>query len=291
MRARAFCLGLILAASAGPSVGQGLFPSGERLAQSPDRSLLAPNAVPKHIDYGPKRWQEVDFFPPAGVARAPLVIAFASPVAGWPRYQLNRAGIALAIVPNPTGEPDARKKVDNQVAAIAHIYRNAERLGIDRERLAILGYGNAGSLATLFGTDPALLARAGAPLEHLRGVVSLGGEDFDVAQRMAENSYLRSRYHRYYSSDEGELLQLSPAAHLQAPNAPAFLLLATEKDKEGVIQSERMARALSAVGTPAHYATLPEQREGFLPSYFMAEPDGSGREVVPFLQAAFRITN
>jgi dipeptidyl aminopeptidase/acylaminoacyl peptidase len=122
------------------------------------------------------------------------------------------------------------------------------------------------------------------PFESLRGVIAIGGEDFDVLRRIGENAYLRSLYRRYYSRDEVELAALSPITHFAPPNAPAFLLLAVEQDTAAIEESQRMTQALAAAGVQAAYATVPERREGYRPTYFMAEADGAGHEVMPFLR-------
>ena len=195
---------------------------------APDLGLRAPIAYPKPLRYGDKAWQTIQFYPARDGAPAPLVIAFSSGADGWARYRFNEAGIALAVVPDKETVPAARKTVDDYLAAIAYLYGDAAKLGIDPTRLVLYGSGAGGSMAALLGTDPTLLGGAGVPFETVRGVISIGGEDFDVVRRMRTNAFLRSTYQRYYGRDESEAATLSPSSHLEAPNAPAFLLLADQ---------------------------------------------------------------
>jgi hypothetical protein len=260
-----------------------LLKSGCRLSQAPDLGLKAPAAFPKPLRYGDKAWQTVQFYPGKADASAPLVIAFSGAANEWARYRFNEAGIALAVVPDMETVPAARKTIDNYLAAVSYLYRDAEKLGIDRTRIVLYG----GGLTALFGTDPTLLDRGGIPFEALRGVISIGGEDFDVVRRMKESAFLRSRYQRYFGRDESEAAALSAASHLEAPNAPAFLLLADAHDSNGLRESRSFAEALAMAGSPATFVALPEQREGVRRTYFLAEQGGSGWEIMAFLRAAF----
>jgi len=264
-----------------------LVTSGCRLWQAADLGLKAPNAYPKPLRYGGKAWQTVQFYPAKAATSTPLVIAFSSAADGWARYRFNEAGIALAIVPDKETVPTARKTVGNYLAAIAYLYGDAAKLGIDRTRIVLYGFGGGGSMAALLGSDPTLLVGAGVPFEAVRGVISIGGEDFDVVRRMKESAYLRSRYQRYYGRDEAEAAALSPISHLGAPDAPSFLLLADERDTDGVEESASITRALVNAGSPATFVKLPEQHEGVRRTYFLAEQGGSGWEIMDFVQAAF----
>lgn len=257
-------------------------------APAPDLGLKAPIAYPKPLRYGDKAWQSIDFYPTKSAEPAPLVIAFSSAAKGWDRYRFNQAGIAIAFVPDDETVPTARKTVDNYLAAIATLYNNAEQLGIDRSRFVLYGFGGGGSMAVLLGTDPTLLGRAGVPFEAVRGVVSVGGEDFDVVRRSSKNAFLRSRYLRYYDSDAAETASLSPATHLAAPNAPGFLLLARERDTDAFEESGLIAEALMKAGSPATFVALPEQHEGVRRTYLLVEQGGSGWEIMDFVQAALR---
>jgi arylformamidase len=273
----------LASASTSLAAQESLVRSGCRLAQAPDLGLKAPAAFPKPLRYGDKAWQTIQFYPGKAETSAPLVIAFSRAADEWARYRFSEAGIALAVVPDMETVPAARKTIDNYLAALSYLYRDAEKLRIDRSRVVFYG----GGLTALFGTGPTLLGRAGIPFEALRGVISIGGEDFDIVRRMKESAYLRSRYQRYLGHGESEAAAFSAASHLEAPNAPAFLLLADAHDSNGLRESRSFAEALANAGSPATFVALPEQREGVRRTYFLAEQGGSGWEIMAFLRAAF----
>lgn len=279
---------LALAAAAAPLCAQGLVPSGSRLTEPPDARLVPPNALPEHLKFGPAHWQDLTLYRGAGSGPHPVIVAF-NGIGGWARHRLTEAGISLALIVDGRSNPTAPETIDGVVEALRFIDREAGTLGIDREQVVLLGVGNGGSLATLFGTDPALFERAGIPFANLRAVISIGGEDFDVLRRAGENAYLRSLYRRHYSRDEAELARLSPMTHLAPPNAPAFLLMAEARDENGIRESQRMAAALASAGAAASYAELPDPRERVRATQFMAEEAGSGREVMPFLRSVLTV--
>lgn len=280
-----------LAAVSAPLWAQNPFPSGSRLTDPPDARLVPPTAFPEHRRFGPAHWQHLEFYRGAGHGPHPLVVAFSPDANGWPRQRLAEAGISIAIISARRANSTAPESIDGYVEALGYLFREAETLGFDRAQIVLFGVGNDGSLATLFGTDPSLFERAGIPFASLRAVISVGGEDFDVLRRVAENRYLRVLYRRYYGRDEADLARLSPMTHLPPPNAPAFLLMAAERDENGIRESQRMTAALAEAGAAASYAGLPERRERVRATHFMAEEAGSGREVMPFLRSVLNLPN
>lgn len=290
MRKLSFGAVLLLAAIAASVRGQSQNPLPFDFTHtgSSELGLNAPNAVPKRIRYGDKGWQEILFYHGKNGEAAPLVIALGPVDAlGWPRYRFNEAGLAFAAVPNMEREPDyARKSLSNYTTAVAKLYAQAEELGIDRSRIVVVGAGFGASMAALMGTEPDLFASAGVPFDSLLGVVSIGGEDFDLARRAAESNVVRDRYKRLYGGDTAGLGTFSPMAHIALPNAPAFLLLASPNDIDSSRESGLMVKALARAGTKATFLPLLEQRKGNRRTLFLAEPAGSGWDVMDFVHRA-----
>lgn len=279
---------LLLAAWPACAFGQSNLPFEYQAAhaQEPDAGLQAPSAYPKTLRYGETAGQTIDFYPATGAAQAPLVIAFSNSAEGWPRYRFNRAGIALAIVRERETVPTAQKTIANYLAAAAYLYRDAAKFGIDRTRIVLYG----DSIAALLGTDPALFDGAGVPFDSVRGVIVFGGEDFDIVRRTQTSAYLRSAYQRYYGRDEAEAATLSPINHLQAPNAPAFLLFADERDNDAEDETRSFTKALVNAGTPATFVTLPEPHGQVRRTHFLVEEGGSGWEMMGFVLKAFGVS-
>lgn len=213
------------------------------------------------LAYGQDRLQALDYWAGASTD-APLVVFVHG--GGWKRgdKQMMRgsaklehwqaAGYAVASL-NYRLVPDA--SVEQQAAdvagAVAYLRANAAQLGVDRERIALVGHSAGAHLVALVGTDPQYLRGAGLSLNDVDGVVPLDGAAYDVPDQMDENARLMGdTYRQAFGTDPARQRALSPTFHAEGPNAPAFLILHVERE-DGRRQSEELAAALSRAGTPA----------------------------------------
>ncbi len=284
---------IALAACPALATAQNNFQSPAFQWRPADSRLIAPDSSAEEIEYGEKRWQEIQFYAPArATGTAPLVVILANrdrrgrgySTPEWLRYRANEAGFAVAFIPDEVKWDEHEERLENQTAALLTLHQQAEALQIDSHRIAIVGYAGNGAL---LGTREELLESAGIDFSSLRAVIGINGTSYDIEARMAENNYLRSIYRRAYGRQPEDYLPFSPAAHLDRRNAPYFLLLAHEDSEEALASSRAFASALSDAGSNAAVIPYPEPREGRLETYFMVDPAGAGREVIPFLQSAF----
>lgn len=219
------------------------------------------------IAYGADPRQRLDFTR-AERPDAPLVLFLHG--GGWRRgdkrmaghmaAHFHRRGYAFAAA-NYRLVPDAT--VDEQAgdvaAAVARLRGEARRLGIDPDRIMLIGHSAGAHLAALVGTDPSYLAGARVPLCALRGVVLLDGAGYDVLRQMAQaGPLLRRLYRNAFGDDVRFQRRVSPTLHAAAPNAGAFLNLyvASRPDDSGA-QSEALAAALNTAGTEADAVAVP----------------------------------
>jgi acetyl esterase/lipase len=218
------------------------------------------------IAYGSDPRQRMDFTP-AESRRAPLFIfihggawAFGDKrMAGHMAAHFHGHGYAFASL-NYRLVPDAnpRQQAEDIAAAISHLLRNAERLGIDPERIVLSGHSAGAHLAALVGTDPRYLAAHRLPISILDGIVLLDGAGYDVpAQMQRGGPLLRRMYARAFTDDPEFQASVSPTLQAAAPNAGRFLILhiASRPDDSGA-QSERLAAALRRAGTPAEVVAV-----------------------------------
>ena len=213
------------------------------------------------IAYGSHARQRLDFTPGPS-RRAPLFIfihggawAFGDKsMAGHMAAHARARGYAFAslgyrLVP----DADPEQQAGDVAAAIAHLVRDAERLGIDPDRIILSGHSAGAHLAALVGTDPRYLAAHRLPVSLLDGIVLLDGAGYDVpAQMQRGGPFLRRLYARAFGNDPLFQARVSPTLQAAAPNAGRFLILhiASRPDDSGA-QSERLGEALRAAGTPA----------------------------------------
>lgn len=228
-------------------------------------SALAQAAVPgpaREIAYGSAPLQTLDFYAaPPSREPAPLIVFVHG--GGWSRGDKGNAtgsekiahyhaqGYAFAtinyrLVPGAT----VAQQADDVALALARLIGQAGALGFDPRRVVLMGHSAGAHLSALVGTDPAYLRKAGLSQSALRGVVLLDGAAYDVPAQMTQaGRYMLGRYTQAFGTDAAAQRLVSPITHAAAPNAPRFLILHVDRD-DGARQSEALAEALRAAGTP-----------------------------------------
>ena len=236
---------------------------GAAQPQARDRpTARARDAAMQTLAYGRDRLQRISYWPGAR-ADAPLVVFVHG--GGWSRGDMRmmegspklahwngELGYAVAsvnyrLLPDAPVEDQAR----DVAAALAHLKGNAARLGFDPARIALTGHSAGAHLVALVGTDPQFLRGAGLDFADLRGVLPLDGACYDVPRQIAEGgNFMRDTYVEAFGTDPARQRALSPITHAAGPNAPEFLILHVQRE-DGAAQSEALAAALRAGGTPA----------------------------------------
>lgn len=231
--------------------------SGVAIAQQ--RASSAPAA--KTIAFGSDPLQQLDFYASPAGRGAPVVVFVHG--GGWKRGdksmmrgsdKLTRwrsKGYAVASV-NYRLVPRAR--VEDQAAdvaaSVALLRRQAAQLGIDANRIALVGHSAGAHLVALVGTDPQWLRGAGLGFDAVRGVLPLDGAGYDVPAQMGENARLMGdTYEQAFGTDPARQRALSPTHHAAAPNAPDFLIMHVER-ADAKQQSDGLAAELRRARTP-----------------------------------------
>jgi arylformamidase len=218
------------------------------------------------IAYGGDARQRLDFTPAARPPYAPLVLFIHGgawsmgdkAMAGHMAAHFHQRGYAFASV-NYRLVPDAdpRQQAQDVAAAIARLVEDAPRLGIDRERVMIMGHSAGAHLAALVGTDPSYLGAHHIPIAAIKGVVLLDGAGYDVgAQMQHAGPLLRGMYRRAFGDDPAFQARVSPVEHAAAPNAGRFLIFHIASRADSGAQSARLGALLEAAGTPAEVVSV-----------------------------------
>lgn len=228
-------------------------------------AALAPQQT---IAYGSDPLQALDLWVPEGKTRAPLVMFVHG--GGWKRGSKDNAGsralpghmlaqgyayvsINYRLVPAATVEQQAA----DVAAALAHLLKRADSLGIDRSRVVLTGHSAGAHLVALVGTDERYLKAAGLSFADIDGVIPNDGAAYDVAAQMAQaGPMMKETYTQAFGTDPARQKALSPTMQAAAPNAPAFLLLHVQR-KDGVAQNKALAEALRRAGTAVEIGSFP----------------------------------
>ena len=217
------------------------------------------------LSFGSDARQRLDFTP-ASQPGAPLVLFVHGgawslgdmATAGHMAVHFHARGYAFASVDYRL-VPDAnpRQQAEDVAAAIARLLGDADRLGIDRARLMIVGHSAGAHLAALVATDPYYLAAYHLPIGAISGAVLLDGAGYDVAAQMRyAGPLLRSLYHRAFGDDPAFQSRVSPIAQAAAPNAGRFLIFHIASRADSGAQSVRLGALLRAAGTPAEVVSV-----------------------------------
>lgn len=240
-----------------------------RAAQAPTERapIQAETGTAREMAYGTDRLQRLDYYAPAR-AGAPLMVFIHG--GGWRmgdkggethaakvRHMLALgyafASINYRLVPDATVEEQGA----DVASALAYLVRHARALGFDPDRIVVMGHSAGAHLAALIGTDPQYLHRVGLDVTRLAGVVLLDGAGYDVPRQMADGPGLTRRmYADAFGSDPARQRALSPLFHVEAPNAPSFLILHVQRP-DGIRQSRELAAALERAGTRVRIEGVP----------------------------------
>jgi arylformamidase len=211
------------------------------------------------FSYGADPLQKLDFWRAKG-SSAPLVVFVHG--GGWKRGDKSNAtgqykpphftglGYAFAsinyrLVPGATVEQQASDVAN----AVAYLKTNATRLGVDAQRVVLMGHSAGAHLVALVGTDERYLRGAGLAFSDLSGVIPLDGAAYDVPKQLVDgNRVMQDTYAQAFGSDPERQRALSPTLQAAAPNAGRFLILHVERD-DGVRQSSALADALRKAGS------------------------------------------
>lgn len=213
------------------------------------------------LAYGDDPLQQMLFWEATG-ENAPLIVFVHG--GGWTRGDMRSGltdqtrenwqaqGYAVASL-NYRLVPDAR--VEDQAtdiaSALALLIDQSAELGVDPERIVLVGHSAGAHLAALVATDPQYLAAHSLPVESLRGIVVLDGAGYDVpAQVSSAGPRMRDLYGTVFGEEAERQAALSPVSHAGVPNAQSFLILHVQR-RASRAQSIGFAEVLASAGTPA----------------------------------------
>ena len=107
---------------------------------------------------------------------------------------------------------------DDVARALAHVVDNADELGIDPSRLALIGVAEGGHIATMMAADPSLLAAADLARSDVACLAALDVNSFDLVRSTGADD---AEMAAVFGDEFSDLQAASPAAVLgQLANDP-----------------------------------------------------------------------
>lgn len=248
----------------------------------------------REVAYGSDPLQKFDVAVPAGAKRAPLLLFIHG--GGWSIGD-KRAGesvkaphftslgwafasINYRLVPQATVEQQA----GDLASAIAYARAHAAELGLDPNRIVLMGHSAGAHLAALVGTDPRYLEAAGMPIKAVRGIILLDGAGYDIGKQMARlGNPVAPMYDAAFGKDPARQAALSPTLHAAAPTVADWLILPIEKRPDSMEQSQGLAAALGKAGAHAKVVPVFDKTHGSLNKELGESGDFATGEVDRFL--------
>ena len=155
------------------------------------------------------------------------------------------ASVNFSLVPSVTVE----EQVQEVAHALGYLTKNAAELGIDPQKLVLMGHSSGAHVVALLGTDSSYLTEAGVDISNVRGVIAVDGSNYNaMADFMDSPGPVVTNLAFALGKDPARLRAMSPTYHARGANAGAFLLLHAQRDG-GIRQAVEFAAALEASGT------------------------------------------
>ena len=184
-------------------------------------------------------------------------------------------------------EADFREQAADVARAIKQVVDSAERVGVNPQRLYLMGHSAGAHLAALVATDETYLQQVGLPLTTIQGVVLLDGAGYDIPKQLANVARARAEtlYTTVFTSDPDVQREASPITHVAAGKGiPPFLILPIADRPDSGAQSDALAAKLQEAGVAAKVVRCPGQTHGSINQQFGTEDHLATTEAFQFLK-------
>lgn len=215
-------------------------------------------SLPTLLRYGDHSRQSVRVYPadrPADRASRPLAVyihggawRMGSPerVRAKPQWFAEAgwafASIGYRVLPEAAVEEQAR----DVAAGLRALRADAARLGVDPERILLMGHSAGAHLAALVATDERYL---GEDRAAVRAVILLDGAGYDVTHEFNLRGPLaRKLYGDAFGEDPVRQRALSPITHVDAGDPPEWLIVFAESRVDAREQTAQFGDALQQAG-------------------------------------------
>ena len=142
-------------------------------------------------------------------------------------------------------------------AAIRAVLSRSHELGVDPDKVVLMGHSAGAHLVALVGTDQRYLKDVGLSFTNLKGVITLDGAAYDVPRQMQEGpQIMKATYQAVFGGNKTRQQAVSPTYQAGAPNVARFFILHVQRT-DGIAQSNALAAALKRGGTDVEILSVP----------------------------------
>lgn len=293
---RRLLLTVVLVVMCCPIEGYGFQRAVRRPAAAASTDALVRRDVPYVDGRDAHRLQRLDVWSDPDRRGQPLMIYVhgggwrmgdKSAVGGKPSA-FHAQGFAFASV-NYRLHPEVgfRDQAGDVARAVRYLVDRADELGVDKQRIYLMGHSAGAHLAALTAVDPQYLAAAGLPLSAIRGVVLLDGAGYDIPQQLASVGRVRAEllYETVFGSDVEQQREASPITHVAADRGiPPFLILPVAERPDSTAQSDALAAKLRNCGVEARVVRCSGQTHATINQQFGTAGHQATEETFRFLK-------
>lgn len=261
------------------------YPGESHVASKPDNTIA----------YGPDDRQVTHFFASDAASSPPLILfihgggwTFGNPISTIHSKADYFTGKGYAFA--STGYrlvPDVRveDQVNDIVAAIATLRKEADSLGFDPDRIVLMGHSAGAHLAAMVATEERV---SSSVIGALSGVVLLDGAAYDVAKQMAsDDTNYPDLYEQAFSAEPDRQKALSPVTYVGGKDAPAWLILHVARRENASEQARLLSTALVGNGAIAKAVGVRGTSHNHMNQKLGTEGDTSTSHVDAFLATLF----
>jgi acetyl esterase/lipase len=192
------------------------------------------------------------------------------------------------------GTPSWPANLDDVRDAVRWVRRHASDLGVDPDRIAVMGASAGGHLAALLGTLPDAAGDAAAGVSSRVGAVIDFYGPADLAALLDESPRAKTSLTLFLGGGPrdrdrdmaGRYEAASPLSHVSADDPPMLLIHGEDDRIVPPDQSRRLAAALAAAGVPGRLVEVAGARHGF---DFRAGSRDLLPDILAFLESAWNV--
>ncbi|MEM7628574.1 MAG: alpha/beta hydrolase [Planctomycetota bacterium] len=256
--------------------------------------------VPYVADAHAKQTLDIHLPGPAGGARPPVpcviyvhggawAIGDKSRVQGKDAFYNTKCWAFISVNYRLSPEVTHPAHAEDVAAAVAWVFEHADRLGIDRQCVALMGHSAGAHLVSLVATDERLLAAHDLKPTILSGVVSLDTASHDI-EDAATRPRMGEMIERAFGADTAAQRDASPVRHVEPGGlVPPVLLVYAGERRDARGANESMHEALRAAGARSILLPAPGKDHAAVNRDVAVPTDPMGRAIDAFLRGVFEL--
>lgn len=139
-------------------------------------------------------------------------------------------------------------------AAVAFLYKNSDKYGLDKSNLALMGHSAGAQIVTLISTDQSFLEAEGLSLDKIKALVSLDTVmGYDIEEAATQKGRGRFLYLNAFGSDPAVWKKASVVEHIAPHKKIPNSLIVSQQNPKNRLRAERVCKLLTNCGYKSYH--------------------------------------